>query len=124
MNNLDLLALLGILLFLVAGYFISKNIATKKCKLNEYVRISIRALSYALFFGIGIAGTDADPGFAIPVPNIIAILLMLSEGYYEGVLTGLIILLFWWTIIFSIMAIKLFLRTRRQRKHGDSSISI
>jgi len=74
-------------------------------KLNRYFQILIISFLYALFWGIGFAGSGGDPGFAFPVPNIVAIILMAINKFYQGILTGLIILGFWWLIIFAVMLI-------------------
>jgi hypothetical protein len=74
--------------------------------LNPYLRLITLSFFYALFWGIGIAGSGGEPGFGLPAPNIIAIFMMLYDRFYHGVFIGLLILCFWWTIIFLFMLIK------------------
>jgi hypothetical protein len=100
--------------------FISKFIIAR---INSYLRLLTLSFLYALFWGIGIAGSGGDPGFAFPVPNIVAIALMISIGFYRGVVTtGLYIFLFWWAIIFLFMLIKHFIKKESRFKQADSNL--
>lgn len=86
---------------------------------NKYVRLFSLSFVYALFWGIGIAGSGGEPGFALPAPNIAALGLMISIGFYQGLKTGLMILGFWWLIIFMGMLLRLLI----SRKKVNSSSS-
>ncbi|HCS20934.1 MAG TPA: hypothetical protein DIW47_10320 [Bacteroidetes bacterium] len=58
---------------------------------------------YALFWGIGVDATGGEPGFALPAPNLYALLDMLSNGVYDGVLIGFIPVFIWWVFLYWIM---------------------
>jgi hypothetical protein len=103
---LQFIFVLGV--YILVGYFGIKLISKWTLKLNIYLRLLILSFFYALFWGIGIAGTDGNPGFAFPAPNIIAIGLMGSIDFFRGVITGLVILVIWWAIFFAIMLLKHF----------------
>ncbi|WP_375730268.1 hypothetical protein [Saccharicrinis sp. FJH62] len=97
---------MGIAIYIVIGYFGIRLISKWISNLNVYIRLLIVSFCYALVWGIGIAASGGDPGFGFPVPNILAIGLMISIGFYYGALKGLIILSFWWILIFTIMLIR------------------
>jgi hypothetical protein len=94
--------------------FINKGIID----LNPYLRLIILSFFYALFWGIGIAGSGAEPGFGLPVPNIVAIFLMFNDRYYQGVINGFIILCVWWTIIFLFILMKHILKKRNSTNNN------
>ncbi len=113
-----------LIILVMAGYFIVtyftiKFIGNRKGGINPFFRILIISFLAALLWGIGIAGTDSEPGFALPAPNIIAITLMLSEGYFRGVLNGIYILVFWWVFLFIILVIRHLIKSRRNLKMSD-----
>lgn len=93
------------LVYFAIGYFIVRQIKKYLIFTNKYIKILILSFVYALFWGFGIAGSGGDPGFALPAPNIIAIGLMMTNGNYKYSLTGLLILVLWWTLIYIIMLI-------------------
>ncbi len=111
----DAIQLMSILSFYaVATYFLIKFILKFIVDLKPYFRLLILSFLYALFWGIGIAGSDGHPGFAFPVPNIIALGIMVCIGFYRGVFTtGLYLLIFWWTIIFLAMLIGYFIKRKK-----------
>ena len=106
----------GLAIYIVIGYFAIRLISKCISNLNFYIRLLIVSFCYALFWGIGIAASGGDPGFGIPAPNIIAIGLMISIGFYYGVMEGLIILLFWWILIFMIMFIRHLIKKKQLQK--------
>jgi hypothetical protein len=101
-------------------YFLTRFISKWTIHLNPYLRLITLSFFYALFWGIGIAGSSAEPGFGLPAPNIIAILMMLNDRFYQGVINGLLILCFWWTIIFLFMLIKQLYRKKRINSTFDN----
>ena len=103
--------------YIVFCYFLIKIIGNWTRDLNHYLRQIILSFLYALFLGIGIAGSDAEPGFGLPAPNIIAILLMIRDRFYQGVITGLLILCFWWILIFLFMLV---IHSYRKKKLIDT----
>ena len=100
--------------YILVSYFAIKLISKWTLKLNIYFRLLILSFSYALFWGIGIAFTGGDPGFAFPAPNIITIGLMGFMGFANGILTGLSILGIWWTMIFVFMLVRNLINKRKQ----------
>ena len=117
------------LILLLAGYIlvvylIIKFIRNLITDLNPYLRLLLVSFIYALFWGVGIAFNGGDPGFAFPAPNIVAIALMLSDGFYRGLLTGLYILSFWWTIIFIVCLARQLIKNKTAtptKQHNDQS---
>jgi hypothetical protein len=111
--NESIYIILGILGYVLACWLIPKFI--RKLIPNEkiYLRLLVLSFIYALFYGIGIAGSDGHPGFAFPVPNIIALYLMYDIGFYSGMVIGFYILLFWWVTILSFMLIRQLLRKKK-----------
>jgi len=99
-----------------ASYFIIRLVKKYTADTNKYFRLLILSFAYALFWGLGIAGSGGEPGFALPAPNIVALGLMTSIGFYQGLLTGLIILSFWWTIIFIVMLVRQIIKDKKVRK--------
>jgi hypothetical protein len=73
-----------------------------------------------LIWGLGIAFSGGDPGFAFTVPNIIAIGLMGINGFYYGVATGLVILCIWWILIFVFMLVRYLINKKKQLQNNDS----
>lgn len=102
-----------IIAYWIVSYFFIRFLGRSIVSLNPWLQLLIKAFLFALFWGIGIAGSDAEPGFGIPAPNVFVIPLMLIQGFYSGVLSGLFILLFWWILIFSLMIIVYFLRRKK-----------
>ena len=80
---------------------------------NPIIRIGIFSFFYAFYFGIGIAGTGGEPGFAFPCPIILVGFLTNSERIVYSVL---IPLLFWWVVIFLLMLLKHQLKKRKTTK--------
>ena len=99
--------------YLLVTFFIIKFFSRLTIDFHPIPGILIRSFLYALFWGVGIAGSSGHPGFALPAPNIVALGLMAYIGFYQGVLTGLIILGFWWAIIFIVMFIRQMIRKRK-----------
>jgi hypothetical protein len=99
--------------YIATAYFIIWLIKKYTADTNKYLRLLTLSFVYALFWGLGIAGNGGDPGFAFPAPNIVALGLMASIGFYRGILTGLIILGFWWVIIFVVMFVRQTLRNKK-----------
>ena len=110
-EGLQLAALL--ICYLLAGYYVTKLIRKSISNLNIYLRILVHSFSYALFWGIGIAGNGGEPGFGFPAPNFIAIALMASNKFYYGVKIAIYIMTFWWATIFFLMLA----RHHMTRKH-------
>jgi hypothetical protein len=106
----------GLGIYIVIGYFGIRLVSKWISNLNVYIRMLIVSFCYALFWGIGISASGGDPGFALPAPNIIAIGLMISIGFYYGVIEGLIILGFWWILIFTIMFIRHLIKKKHLQK--------
>jgi hypothetical protein len=102
--------------YIGASYFIIRLVKKYTADTNKYFRLLILSFAYALFWGLGIAGSGGEPGFALPAPNIVALGLMTSIGFYQGLLTGLIILSFWWTIIFIVMLVRQIIKDKKVRK--------
>jgi hypothetical protein len=102
------------LIYILICYFLTRFISKWTIDFNPYLRLVVLSFFYALFWGIGIAGSGGEPGFGLPAPNIIAILMMLNARFYPGVFTGLFILCFWWTIILLFMLIKYFYRGKKR----------
>jgi hypothetical protein len=101
--------------YVATTYFIIWFVKKYTADTNKYLRLLTLSFAYALFWGFGIAGSGGDPGFAFPAPNIVALGLMASIGFYQGLLTGLIILGFWWTIIFIVMFVIQIIRDKKVR---------
>lgn len=99
--------------YIAIAYFIIRFVKKYTTNTNKYIRLLTLSFVYALFWGLGIAGSGGDPGFAFPAPNIVALGLMASIGFYRGILTGLVLLGFWWTIIFSIMFVRQILKNKK-----------
>jgi hypothetical protein len=95
------------------GYFVTRFTIKLTISFNPYLRLLIRSFVYALIWGIGIAASGGDPGFGFPVPNVVAIILMISIGFYKGVLNGFIFLGFWWIIISFVMLIRVIIQRRK-----------
>ena len=94
------------ILYVAVSYLIIILVKNYTENINKHLRLLILSFIYASFWGIGIAANGGDPGFALPAPNIVALGLMASDGLYRGVLSGLIILGFWWIIIIIVMYLK------------------
>lgn len=110
----DSFVLVVLISYLIISYFFIRFLVRSIVRLNPWQQLLIKSFLFALFWGIGIAGSDADPGFGAPAPNVVAIPLMLIQGFYSGVLSGLSILMFWWILIFSVMSIVYFLKKRER----------
>ena len=59
--------------YILIAYFITKFISKLTFTLNRYFKLIILSFLYAWLWGISIAATGGDPGFALPAPNIVAI---------------------------------------------------
>lgn len=110
-----ILLLLALVIYIVTAYFIILLVKKRTVDTNKYFRLVVLSFVYSLFWGLGIAGSNGNPGFAIPAPNIVAIGLMLSSGFYKALLRGLVILSFWWTIIFVSMLIRQIYKNRKSK---------
>ena len=113
--------LLVIAAYIVLSYQAIKLVRKHSAHRGTYFRMLVHSFAYALFWGIGIAATGGDPGFALPMPNIVALVLMAGLKLYRGVLIGLGVLCIWWVIIFSWMLFNELLEKNRRRK---SSLSL
>lgn len=102
--------------YIATSYFIIWVVKKYTTNTNKYIRMLCLSFVYALFWGLGIAASGGDPGFALPAPNIVALALMASIEFYQGILTGLIILGFWWTIIFVVMFFRQMMINRKTIK--------
>jgi len=100
--------------YIAITYYIIKLVQKYMVATNKYIRLLTLSFVYALFWGLGIAGSGGEPGFALPAPNIVALGLMVSIGFYQGLLTGLIILGFWWAIIIITMFVRQILNNKIQ----------
>jgi len=106
--------LLIVSIYLCIGYLFTRFVNKWTKKLKPILQILIRSFFYALIWGVGIAATGGDPGFAFPAPNIAALILMAYIGFFNGLLNGLIILFFWWFIFFIILIITHFASKHKQ----------
>ncbi|HAO07900.1 MAG TPA: hypothetical protein DCQ50_13170 [Chryseobacterium sp.] len=100
--------------YILGSYFATKQISKWTLKWNVYLRLLILSFSYALFWGVGIAFTGGDPGFAFPFPNLITIGLMGFMGFYWGILTGLAILGIWWILFFVFLLVRNLINKKKQ----------
>lgn len=110
----DSLIFIVLITYLVISYLFVRFLCRLFLSLNFWLQLLIKSFLFALFFGIGISGSDGEPGFGILAPNILAIPLMFIQGFYSGVLSGLVILLFWWIIIFLFMLITYIFKKRKR----------
>ena len=105
--------------YIATSYFIIWLVKKYTADTNKYFRLLTLSFVYALFWGLGIAGSGGDPGFAFPAPNIVALGLMASIGFYRGITTGLIILCFWWTIIFIVMFVRQIISNKKLTRQNQ-----
>ena len=111
--------------YIFGGYYLTKYIRSKFKLKDTYKRFLILSFSYALIFGIGIAGSGGgEPGFALPFPIIIAgilnVWLWVPAKYF---ITGVIIpIIFWWTTIFFFLLVQNKILRNRVRKLESSKI--
>ena len=108
----------GMVFFLLIGYIFVTYILIRFLKRKTQAsrpltRVTILSFIYSLLWGVGIAGSGGDPGFALPAPNLLAIILMWSDGLYTGVISGLILWGIWWILLFLIIGIKEYLRAKK-----------
>jgi hypothetical protein len=106
--------LLLIVMYILVSSFAAKLISKVTLKLNIYFRLIVLSFCYALFWGIGIFYTGGDPGFGFPAPNIIAIGIMVVNGFCRGIMTGLSILGIWWTVFFGLMLVRFLITKKAQ----------
>jgi hypothetical protein len=94
--------------YIMCGYYLVKFIRKQLISLNPYIQLIVLAFFYAIIFGIGIAGGGGEPGFAFPVPVILAGILQISIWALVRIfINGVIIpLFFWWIVIFIVMLIR------------------
>lgn len=111
----EVLFMLLVVGYIGVTYYLMRVVNKNTTGFNVWMRLCIQSFGYALFWGIGIAGSGGDPGFALPAPNIVALGLMTSIGFYSGLVTGGFILMFWWAFIALGMAAKV-LWLRRKSK--------
>lgn len=111
-ETIQLILLLGV--YVLISYLFIRFVFKKTINLNPYLRLLLLSFLYALFWGIGIAANGGDPGFALPAPNIWAIILMYNDKLYRGVKFGLLVLGLWWAIIFIIMLIIYLIKRKRE----------
>lgn len=110
----DIIQLISLLTaYLAIAYLVIRLTQKHTQHKNKYFRLLLLSFLYALILGPGIAGSGGDPGFAFPAPNIVALGLMMSIGFYKGIVSGLIILSFWWVIIFMVMFIRQLIRNKK-----------
>ena len=105
-----------ILFFIFYGllcFFVIKLTHRVTVDKNIFFKSLIRSFIWALFLGVGIMASGGEPGFALPAPNLIAIIVMLIDRLYQGVISGLIILAFWWVVIFGVMIIMYIIKRRK-----------
>ncbi len=97
---------------ILIGFYISMFILIidgirSKIKIkNIRIRQILISFLYTLVFGLGVLASGGDPGFAMPLPLIIAIpvvIIMKSPYYFKDVI---IPFAFWWILIFLIMIIR------------------
>jgi hypothetical protein len=100
--------------YILTTYFGIRFISKKIHNFNIYLRLSILSFCMALFWGIGIAGSDGHPGFAFPAPNILAIGFMVFAGFYNGVLIGFEIFCIWLTLFFVLLLVRYFINKKKQ----------
>ena len=104
------------LILLLAAYIAISHIIIKCIKKhivysNQYLRQLTLSFVYALFWGIGFFGGGADDtGYILPAPNILALGIMMSIGFYRGIMIGLLVVLFWWLLFFIFMLILRFIK--------------
>ncbi|MFT5254314.1 MAG: hypothetical protein ACI87N_003382 [Flavobacteriales bacterium] len=104
-----------LIIYLISGYFIAKYVSKTMINRNRIFRLVVLSFTYALFFGIGIAGNGGNPGFGFPAPNGIALYLMYHIDFMRGFFTGLKLLCVWWIVIFTIMLLKSFIRLKQSK---------
>ena len=106
--------ILGIIVYVLGCWLVPRFVRKRTSAEKHYLRLVALSFIYALFYGIGIAGSGGHPGFAFPVPNIIALYLMYDIGFYSGMVIGLYVLLVWWVIVFGFMLIRQKFRKRKE----------
>ncbi|KAA3622893.1 MAG: hypothetical protein DWQ02_25430 [Bacteroidetes bacterium] len=100
--------------YLILVFLIIKLVKARLANGHPLVRIISLSFIYALFLGVGIVGSGGDPGFGFPAPNIVAIILMLTIGYFNGVINGIVLIIIWWGILFISMFIGSFIPSNYQ----------
>ena len=101
-------------LYILFTYFGIRLISKWTLNLNIYLRLAILSFYIALFWGIGIAGSNGHPGFAFPAPNFLAIGLMVFTGFYRGAVMGIGIFCIWWTLFFVLLLVRYMIKKKKQ----------
>lgn len=106
--------ILLLIVYIGIYFFAIKLIKKHTTNSNKYFRMLALSFIYALFWGLGIAGSGGEPGFAFPAPNLIALGFMVSIGFFNGIQTEIVIVGFWWFLIFIFMLLKQRIKNKKQ----------
>lgn len=112
-----LIFFLIILAYILFSYFILKYVSKKNLIVQPYLRLFTVSFFYALLLGPSIITSGGgEPGFAIPAPNLVAIIINPIYFNLNLILSTLAILVFWWLIIFIGMSINHFFTIKSLKK--------
>jgi hypothetical protein len=102
-----ILLFLMIVGYVTGGYYLTRFIRKRIFSMKAYKRVIVLSFFYSIIFGVGLAGGGGDPGFALPVPIILAGIFDVFIWVEAGVfINGVIIpFVFWWVVIFVVMLI-------------------
>lgn len=106
----DSIVFVLLIAYIIATYILIGFLRRRTRLIGPFIGIGVMSFAYALFWGIGVAGSGGEPGFALPAPNLLAMILMCYSGFYHGVLIGSMIFGAWWAGIFSIMSLRHYLK--------------
>jgi hypothetical protein len=115
----DSIVFVLLIAYIIATYILLRFLRRRTRLIRPFIGIGIMSFSYALFWGIGVAGSGGEPGFALPAPNLLAMILMSYSGFYQGVFIGSMIFGAWWVGIFSIMSLRHYLKKRQITSTDD-----
>ncbi|HEY9113197.1 MAG TPA: hypothetical protein VIN10_00770 [Bacteroidales bacterium] len=116
--------ILIIVSYFILCFILIQLIRKKMIPSSRLLRILLTTLIVAILFGVGIfGGSNAEPGFALPAPIIIAFIFDILEGNETSfILRGSILpLLFWWILFFFASYIFLFFESKRKTKVENSN---
>ena len=107
-----------LILYILAGY-LTITVAPKVTRTyNPFLRMLLLSFLLAMVFGIGVAATGGDPGFAFPVPVIVAVFTTNPDLIVNS---AIIPFGFWWTLFFLVLLIRHFIRMYKNRRHQNIS---
>src|SRR5688572_18804948 len=118
----DVLLVLLMFGYLVGAFLTIRYVNKQLVGKRLYLKLLILASLNALFFGIGIIGSfehPGDPGFALPAPNLIAIIstFFLDWGFIDTIIP-LGIFVCWWILIYAILCFTYKLRLLPAWRHS------